>query len=680
MIFSINLDCGTYQGEFECLPGLTAGVLQQTSTDNMSTATSAITNFLSSHGARMPTATFVNLNGVKEGVVNGFFGMGSLNLSETNYLQWWDAGYPLPSVYADGGYCRRYELDNTTYYWDIHPSSSILSGLINHTKDTCWYAYSSSSCGASVSYLATDENLSSVVGSDGLINIDFQTAYPLFEVHASLQAEKIGEDASGRNVYRYTYAAHIGTLTGNDLSNTLRGLKAFLNGTVPTETSAFTDPFNSGGNSGGQGAGGASGSTGVGGSTGQGSSGTGGGSAGGGVSGTGGSGGTGSQNWSTDDVPINALPSVSASDAGFITIYNPSLSELRSLASYMWSDLFSLDTLKKLFLDPMDIILGLNLVPVPVPDGGRSSLKIAGFSTGITMTKAASQYVTVNCGSVTIDETWGAYLDYSPYTKVQLYLPYIGTVNIDTDDVMGRTVTITYKVDILTGACLAQIHCSGGSHCDVNSVLYHFSGNCAQNIPVTGSNFSNLISSMMTLVSTTAMTVSGIGAAGAAISAAQADVAAASAGKRLIDATSYAGQEHPRLSKWADQASAEARIEKGNAHVATAEAARSMGIARGVQSAVGTVMSSKPQISRSGSLSAVSGFFGVQYPYFIITAPRQSLPFNYNNYVGYPSNITEYVSGLKGYTVFEKIILENMPCTDSELAELYELLYSGVYL
>ena len=70
-------------------------------------------------------------------------------------------------------------------------------------------------------------------------------------------------------------------------------------------------------------------------------------------------GGTGNFDGTSVDIDFASLPTLSAVDTGFISLYNPTLAQLQSLANYMWSDLFDLDTFKKLFGDPMQAILGL---------------------------------------------------------------------------------------------------------------------------------------------------------------------------------------------------------------------------------------------------------------------------------------------------------------------------------
>lgn len=211
----------------------------------------------------------------------------------------------------------------------------------------------------------------------------------------------------------------------------------------------------------------------------------------GGESGTGG--GTGDFDEQSDPVTIPALPQVSAVNTGFITIFNPTISEMLSLSTYMWSNpLFDVSAWKKIFADPMQAILGLSIVPVAVPDGGRKIVTVGNIPTGIEMTTAASQYVVVDCGSLNVNEFWGAYLDYDPYTKAEIYLPYIGTHALAVDDIMGKTVSVVYHIDILSGACCAYVKCG-------DSVLYSFAGQCASSIPITGDNWTNVINGAISI-------------------------------------------------------------------------------------------------------------------------------------------------------------------------------------
>lgn len=210
----------------------------------------------------------------------------------------------------------------------------------------------------------------------------------------------------------------------------------------------------------------------------------------GGNSGVGG--GTGTFTDTGDIISIPALPTLSAVDTNFITLYNPSIAQLRTLASYMWSGLFDLDTFKKIFADPMNAILGLSVVPVNVPSGTVNPVKIGNIDTGVTMTVAASQYVSVDCGTINVPEYWGAYLDFDPYTKIEIYLPYVGIRPMSADCVVGKSVHVVYHVDILSGACTAYVAIGG-------TVLYTYIGQCSASIPITGDNWTNVINGTLSI-------------------------------------------------------------------------------------------------------------------------------------------------------------------------------------
>lgn len=210
----------------------------------------------------------------------------------------------------------------------------------------------------------------------------------------------------------------------------------------------------------------------------------------GGASGSGG--GHGTFSGTSDSIGIPSLPTLSAVDTGFITLFNPSIGELKALANYMWSAGFDLETFKKLFADPMDAILGLSIVPVNVPNGSSKTITVGNISTGVSVTTASTQYVEVDCGSISVEEYWGAYLDYDPYTKAEIYLPYIGTHPLATDDIMGKSVHVVYHIDILSGACCAFVKCG-------NSVLYSFVGQCSCSIPITGNDWTNVVNGALSI-------------------------------------------------------------------------------------------------------------------------------------------------------------------------------------
>lgn len=188
-----------------------------------------------------------------------------------------------------------------------------------------------------------------------------------------------------------------------------------------------------------------------------------------------------------------SFPAISAVDTGFVTLYNPNAAQLKALSDYLWSNSFDLNAFKKLFNDPMDLFLGLSIVPVAVPDGGVREVGIGLIGTGVNMTVAASQWVDVDCGDYDVPLFTDSYLDFDPYTSIEIYLPYIGTRTLKADEVMGHNLAIHYGVDILSGACVAWLDIDG-------HVTYCFMGQCATSIPIVSGDWTNLINGILSVV------------------------------------------------------------------------------------------------------------------------------------------------------------------------------------
>ena len=321
-----------------------------------------------------------------------------------------------------------------------------------------------------------------------------------------------------------------------------------------------------------------------------------------------------------DPTTVPDLPTVSASSTGFITIYNPSRANLSALGSYLWSSAFDLNTFKKMYADPMECIISLGIVPCLPNSGGSRNIFFGNIDTGINCTFLASQYAKVDCGSVNITKYVGSFMDYSPYVKVNLFLPYIGFIRLGTDDIMGGSINVTYHVDVLSGDCIAFItHSSRG-------VLYSYTGNCLTNVPVTAANYAsslrNYYEAVMGIIPSTANGAMSGGAAGAAAGAMSGALSAAS----------------------------------------------------------NIVLNTKPDFQRSGSLGGSSGIMGVQKPFIIIERPNISVPNKVQHYMGQTSNMTASLGGLSGMTIVESVHLERIPCTTSELAEIESILHQGVIL
>lgn len=205
-----------------------------------------------------------------------------------------------------------------------------------------------------------------------------------------------------------------------------------------------------------------------------------------------------------DPVPFPDIPEGGdALSTGFIHAYQPIGPQLQALAAKLWSDSF-VNTLKKVQNDPFEAIISLHSIPLSVA-GSNVNCVIGNYDSEISMPKVNSQWAQVSMGSYYIPQHWGSALDYAPYVTVDIFLPYIGVRSLQVDDIIGKTISIRYNVDVLSGAAVASIMCQ-------NSVLYTYNCNISMEIPVTQSSYGPLYQSIL---QSAGAVLSGYGAAGA---------------------------------------------------------------------------------------------------------------------------------------------------------------------
>lgn len=323
---------------------------------------------------------------------------------------------------------------------------------------------------------------------------------------------------------------------------------------------------------------------------------------------------------STPDPTPPIIPPISSSATGLLHVYNPTVDQLNQFGSWLWTTFSGdlIDTLAKLFNNPMDAVIGLHeLYSTPICQGNTSSIKAGFLDSGVTSKMVTTRYTSINCGSLVIPEHWGNYLDYTPYTKVYCYLPFIGIVELNADDIIAHGVNITYRIDSYTGACIAIITVAKDNY---NSATYQFSGNCAVEIPIT----SGVKSTMQNAL---------IGAATAGI------MATAGAGVTL--------------------ASVGASALRGGASRA---------------------INSKNEVQHSGSFGSSFGAMGFKKPYLIVKRPRQKVVAGYNENYGYPAHKMAAISECSGYLRAREVDVISVTATEDEKKLIETALKSGVFV
>ena len=198
---------------------------------------------------------------------------------------------------------------------------------------------------------------------------------------------------------------------------------------------------------------------------------------------------------SDPEVPPVVIPMAASA---LSRVFNPTQAETDALGQYLWSSTHIEDILK-LFQNPIDGIIGfMKLYATPVT-GSHANIKLGYLDSGVNAAVVTQQIVTIDCGSIEIPGDKANATDYPPYTTMQIYLPFIGIEPLNAYDLIGSQLAVRYRVDCYTGACIAQLKVTRDN---LSSVLYEFSGNCAQQIPLTSGNYlqlaGNIISGAIT--------------------------------------------------------------------------------------------------------------------------------------------------------------------------------------
>lgn len=332
---------------------------------------------------------------------------------------------------------------------------------------------------------------------------------------------------------------------------------------------------------------------------------------------------------------VDLLNQTGAANTGFVQLFAPSLANVQMLANYMWSTDATLQQLKKVFTDPMEAIITLNQVPITVEKStsGNHTIKLGYIDTEIPCPLCLKEFYKISCGSLTIPEKWGTALDYEPATKVSIYLPFIGTRQLNADDVIGKTIDLYYIINVFECTATAQIKSAG-------TLKYEFDGNCGARIPLSGGNFSDVyLAIAKSAMDTVAPSLAG------AVSA----ISKAQASKNDMDAAGYGLQVFGE-------------------------------VASGIGHSALEIMSTKPTVARGGVTSGTTSLTQCLTPYLIIERPEQALPQHYNEILGYPSHIYSQLSDLHGFTQVEDVVLQNVPATAEELNEIISYLKNGVII
>ena len=325
-------------------------------------------------------------------------------------------------------------------------------------------------------------------------------------------------------------------------------------------------------------------------------------------------------------IPEPGIPTLSAYDTGFLSQYVIGKTELKELATFLWSDSF-VENVKKFFSDPRQIIMGITISPVyPKELAGTSSIiKAGGISTGVYGTKLSKQFERYDFGTIkldkrlrTDDDMGGIYFDYSPFTELKLYLPGCGEHSLDTNDCIGKTLNLSYTVDHVSGICCAHLTIKG----DKDECHYNYTGQLGVQVPISSEDFGGFYRAILS--------------AGACVGGAMATAATG-------------GMSAP------------------------------MAIGAAANTANNVINMGKEVQYTSGG-GSISGQLASEYPYITVIEPDPFMATNQEHYTGYPYYRRKRLRNMSGFTKIMAIHLDGLSCTEIERSAIRDQLSRGVII
>lgn len=347
------------------------------------------------------------------------------------------------------------------------------------------------------------------------------------------------------------------------------------------------------------------------------------------------------------NMPVGGDPlNVDGGVGGLVSVYNPTYAELQAFAQWLWVT-YADATIDKIWNNPFDGVISLHELYATPNKGARKYIKSGFLVSPVDAITIPNRYSEINCGTAVFPEYWGNYLDYSPYSKALCYLPFIGIVELNVDDIVGHAVNITYRVDSYSGACIALLTCAREGS---NGVLYQFSGNCSVQMPIAGGTQ-------------------------AAIKAAQ---ISAGAYQNAYHTAGLAGLMGGMLGGLGS-------LLTGNIGGAISQAIGGVGSyatnkAFAQANATSQTVSAKSSVQHSGQFGESFGAMGAKRPYMIIKRPVQVVVPNYQNEYGYQAHKYVTIGECEGYLRCRGVHVQSARATDAEKHAIEQMLMEGVYV
>ena len=277
----------------------------------------------------------------------------------------------------------------------------------------------------------------------------------------------------------------------------------------------------------------------------------------------------------------------------------------------------------------------------------------------------------------------GDYLDYAPFVKYQLYLPYVGYVDLNPNDIIDGKIGILMNVDVISGQGLYVIYTKDNSKhqkvdgtTDSEQVILTVPCQLGIDIPFTENLFQNFVRACVNTIGNAVAIGASAGIAGGVAAAGMKANALASQNQ-----TNKVVYSSPRMNQ-AVKESNDLMTSNRDAEVNSIHNQATMHqIAGNAFTQSLNMLPSTPETTRSGGFNSDTGVLGSFNPFIIVTFPIIATPNGFEDIFGNRCAVIDTLDNCSGFTQVVAVKPTNDDVYKCKYKnEIIALLQAGVYL
>lgn len=228
-----------------------------------------------------------------------------------------------------------------------------------------------------------------------------------------------------------------------------------------------------------------------------------------------------------DDTQNNPNHSLDSSESSFtvgsVNNYWLTKDELQKFITWFWNESITdswtdilANTLSGMYGNLTQCITSIKKMPIP------SQLYRSGIDPALYIKVGRYQYsesgvnfskiegnalASTLVGSIDIDKKYNNFVDFAPYTALQMYLPYVGIIPLDTNLVMGRTIKVYAIASVYTSEIQYTLHASKDG---IDTLIGVYVGKCGIDVPFSLDDASRIFSNVANNISGAISSLSGL--------------------------------------------------------------------------------------------------------------------------------------------------------------------------